>query len=202
MFFGASVQRALWSACTCENVACGKCTCLHLPSISQGTHFPASKKKKEGISELRNHYCSLQMRIAKNSNFCLTSNHLVAPTDFTRTNVLDSTTCFSVTSKDRFSILHRFDNYILEVLQIGGPFVVLIVVQDEWVCFLLKSLSHVHHAVFSFLVGFNEIRSLIHWCICPQQQARCRHDNTVNDHRTNGALNDRPSDAIRVRMKR
>ena len=68
--------------------------------------------------------------------------------------MLDSATGFSVTSKDRFSILfgHRFDNYILHVLQIGGPFAVLIVVQDEWVCFLLKSLSYVHHAVFALLV--------------------------------------------------
>ena len=59
-----------------------------------------------------------------------------------------------MTSKDRFSILfgHRFDNYVLQVLHIGGPFAVLTAVQDEWVCFLLKSLSHVHHAVFSFLV--------------------------------------------------
>ena len=47
---------------------------------------------------------------------------------------------------------HRFDNHILQVLQIVGPITVLIVVQDEWVYFLQKSLSHVHHAVFSFLV--------------------------------------------------
>ena len=46
--------------------------------------------------------------------------------------MLDSATGFPVTSKDRFSILfgHRFDNYILQVLQIGGSFAVLIVVQD------------------------------------------------------------------------
>ena len=59
-----------------------------------------------------------------------------------------------VTSKDRSSILfgHRLESYILQVLRIVGFFAVLIVVQDEWVYFLLKSLSHVHHAVFSFLV--------------------------------------------------
>ena len=121
----------------------------------QGIHFPASEKRKEGISELRE-ITSVQsrMRIAKNSTFCWTSNHRVAPTELTRTNVFDSATGFSVTSKDRLSILfgHRFDNCILQVLQIGGSFAVLIVVQDEWVCFLLKFLSHVHHAVFSFLV--------------------------------------------------
>ena len=66
----------------------------------------------------------------------------------------DSATSFPVTSKDRSSILfgHRFDNHILQVLQIVGVFVVLSVVQDESVYFLLKSLSHVHHAVFLILV--------------------------------------------------
>ena len=59
-----------------------------------------------------------------------------------------------VTSKDRSPVLfgHRFDDHILQVLRIVGFFSVLIVVQDERVYFLLKSLSHVHHAVFSFLV--------------------------------------------------
>ena len=41
---------------------------------------------------------------------------------------------------------------MLQAVQIVGVFVVLIVVQDEWVYFLLKSLSHIHHAVFSILV--------------------------------------------------
>ena len=68
--------------------------------------------------------------------------------------MFDSATGFTVTSKDRFSILfgHRFGNYLPQVLQIRGTFAVSIVVQDEWVCFLLKSLVHVHHAVFPFLV--------------------------------------------------
>ena len=59
-----------------------------------------------------------------------------------------------MTSKERSSILfgRRLDNHFLQVLQIVGVFVVLIVVQVEWLFFLLKSLSHVHHAVFSFLV--------------------------------------------------
>ena len=93
------------------------------------------------------------MRIAKNSNFWSTANRRAVPTELTRTNVLDSATGFPVTSEDRSSILfgRRLDNYILQVLQIVGVFVVLIVVQDEWVYFLLKSLSHVHQAVFSFL---------------------------------------------------
>ena len=46
----------------------------------------------------------------------------------------------------------RLDNHILQVLRIVVFFVVLVVVQDEWVYFLLKSLAHVHHAAFSFLV--------------------------------------------------
>ena len=66
----------------------------------------------------------------------------------------NSATGFPVTSKDGSSILfgHRFDNHILQVLRIVGFFAVSIVVQDEWVYSLLKSLSHVHHAVFSFPV--------------------------------------------------
>ena len=42
---------------------------------------------------------------------------------------------FPMTSKDRSSILfeHRLDNHILQVLRIVGFFVVLIVLQDEWV---------------------------------------------------------------------
>ena len=68
--------------------------------------------------------------------------------------MLDPATGFNVTSKDKSSILfgHRFDNHILQVLRIVGFFAVLIVVQDERVHFLRKALSHVHHAVFSFLV--------------------------------------------------
>ena len=71
-----------------------------------------------------------------------------------RGRILDSATSFPVSSTGRSSILfgHRFNNHILQVLRIVGFFAVLIVVQDEWVYFLLRSLSHVHHAVFSFLV--------------------------------------------------
>ena len=93
------------------------------------------------------------MRIAKNSNFCLTSNHRVAPTDLTKRNLSDSVTSFTVTSNGRSSILfgHRIDHHVPQVLQVGDPFAVLIVVQNEWVSFLLKSISNVDHAVFSFL---------------------------------------------------
>ena len=50
---------------------------------------------------------------------------------------------FLVTSKDTTPILfeYRLDNHILQVLRIVGFFVVLIVEKDEWVYFLLKSLS-------------------------------------------------------------
>ena len=109
--------------------------------------------KRKSLSE-KNTTVQSRMRIANNSNFCSTSNRRAVPTELTRTNVLDSATGFPMTSKDRSSILfgHRLDNHILQVLRIVGFFAVLIVVQDEWVYFLLKSLSHVHHAVFSFLV--------------------------------------------------
>ena len=58
--------------------------------------------------------------------------------------MLDFATSFTVTSKYRFSspFGHRFVNYILQVLQIVGPYAVLIVVQDDWV----------YSLVFAFLV--------------------------------------------------
>ena len=70
-----------------------------------------------------------------------------------KTKMLDAAG-FPVTSKDKTSILFedRLDNYIFQVLRIVGFFVVLFVVLYEWVYFLLKSLSHVHHAVFFILV--------------------------------------------------
>ena len=143
----SSVLCDLWSDCTCEKVACGRCICLH--RRLRGNSLSGKRKKKASLNKEITAVQS-RMMIDKNSNFCSTSNHRVAPTELTMTNVLDSATGFPVTSKDRFSILfgHRFDNYIVQVLQIGGPCAVLIVVLDEWVCFLLKSLSHVHHAVF------------------------------------------------------
>ena len=49
---------------------------------------------------------------------------------------------FPVTSKDKTSILDRLDNNFLQSLKIVGSFAVLIVVKDEWVYFLLKTLSH------------------------------------------------------------
>ena len=79
--------------------------------------------------------------------------------------MLDATS-FPVSSQGKTSILFkdRFDNHILQILRILGPFAVLFVVQDESVYFLPKSLSHVHHAVFLILV-FNEIKTLIQWSL-------------------------------------
>ena len=70
-----------------------------------------------------------------------------------KTKMLDAAG-FPVTSKDKTSIMFedRLDNEILQVLRIVGFFVVLSFVQVELVYFLLKSLSHVHHAVFLNLV--------------------------------------------------
>ena len=60
---------------------------------------------------------------------------------------------FPVTSKDKTSILFGDRLYkSIQVLRLVGFFVVLPVVKDESVYFLLKSLSHVHHAVFLILV--------------------------------------------------
>ena len=94
------------------------------------------------------------MRISKKSNFCSTSNRRAVPIELMKTKVLDAAR-FPVTSKDKTSILfeYRLDNHILQVLRIVGFFVVLFAEKDELVYFLLKSLSHVHHAVFLILVS-------------------------------------------------
>ena len=44
--------------CACENVACGRCICLHLPSIAKEFKFPA--KRKEHLCTRKIHYCSIQ----------------------------------------------------------------------------------------------------------------------------------------------
>ena len=74
----SSVLCDLCNDCTCENVACGRCICLHF-----------------------------------------------------------------LASNDSHSILTR-------------P-----VVQDEWVYFVLESLSHVHHAVFSFVMRSSGMSAVI-----------------------------------------
>ena len=53
-----------------------------------------------------------------------------------------------MTSKDKTSILFedRLDNYFLQVKRIVGFFVDLSAEKDESLSFLMKSLSHVHHA--------------------------------------------------------
>ena len=130
---------------------------VYLSVDCQGVHFSAIEKASlnQEITAVES-----RMRIAKNSNFCSTSNHRAAPTELTRTNVLYSATGFPVTSKDRSSILfgHRFDNHICQVFRIVGTFAVLIVVQDEWVYLLLKSLSHVRSTQF---LSFRALSSLV-----------------------------------------
>ena len=114
--------------CTCENVACGSVsvyTPRRLPEFAFQQAKKASLNKKFTADQSR-------MRIAKNSNFCSTSNRRAVPTELTRTKTLDAAS-FPVTSKDRSSILFedRLDNHILQVLRTVGFFVVMIVVQDE-----------------------------------------------------------------------
>ena len=104
------------------------------------------------------------MRIAKNSNFCSTSNRR-AVLELMKTKMLDAAG-FPVTSKDKTSILFedRLGNCVLQVLRIVGFFVALSVEKDESVCFLLKSLSHVHQAVFlilGLLQGNQDVDSVV-----------------------------------------
>ena len=80
--------------------------------------------------------------------------------DLTKTKMLDASG-FPAYSEDTFSILCEdpFDNLILQLLRIVDFFAVLFVVQEEWVYFPLRSLSHVHHAVFWIL--FSSQRNLV-----------------------------------------
>ena len=48
---------SLCNGCACENVACGRCVCLHTPSVARGIQFPASEKAS---LDLNNHFCSVQ----------------------------------------------------------------------------------------------------------------------------------------------
>ena len=73
--------------------------------------------KRKSISELKKITVQSRMRIAKNSNFCSTSNRRAVPIELTKMKMLDAAG-FPVTSKDKTSILFedRLDNYILHVL--------------------------------------------------------------------------------------
>ena len=86
----SSVLCDLWSDCTCENVACGRCICLHHPSIAREFNF--RQAKKASLNEKKITTVQSRMRIAKNSNFCSIVNRRAVPTELTRTNVLDSAT--------------------------------------------------------------------------------------------------------------
>ena len=141
------MSSVLCNDCACENVACGRCICLHSRSIAKEFKFPASEK----ISEQKETTFQSRLKIAKNSNFCSTSDRRAV--SFVLMKMLDAAG-FPVTSKDKTSILFndRLYNYILQVLRIVGFFLVLSAEKDESVYFFLKSLSHVHHAVFLILV--------------------------------------------------
>ena len=111
-----------------------------------------------------------KMRVAKNSNFCSTYNRRAVPIELMKTNMLDAAG-FPVTSKDktiRPPSCSRIDLiFFLGVLRVVGFFFVSSVVLDESVYFLLKSLSHVHHAVFLIVVllqRYQDVDSVVLQC--------------------------------------
>ena len=85
------------------------------------------------------------MKIAKNSNFCSTSNRRAVPIELTRTKILDAAG-FPVTSKGKSSILFedQLDNHILQVFK---SFELLIsalscsLCRMNW-CISLRSIFH------------------------------------------------------------
>ena len=92
----------LCNDCACENVACGRCVCVHHPSIAREFTFWQAKKS---ISEPKKiTIVQSRMRIAKNSNFCSTSNRRAVPIELMKTKMLDAEG-FPVTSKDKTSVM-------------------------------------------------------------------------------------------------
>ena len=159
----SSVLCDLCNDCTFENVACGRCICLHTRRLTGNS----LSGKRKSTFDLRKHYCSVQdedrqefqLLFDFQSSCC---SHRVDEDE--RVGFRDR---FPATSKDRSSILfgHRFDNHILQVLRIVGSFAVLIVVQDEWVLFPSEVSFTSSSCSLHFSFCFNEIRSLIHWSL-------------------------------------
>ena len=118
----SSVPCVLWSDCSCENVACGRCICLHLRSNAR--EFTFRQATKEDTSELRNYSCSVQDEDRQEFQLLFDFQSSCSSHCLTRTNLLDSVTGFPVTSNDRSSILfgHRIDHHFPQVLQIGDSF--------------------------------------------------------------------------------
>ena len=99
----AHMSPVLCNDCACENVACGRCICLHPPSIAREFKFPASEKNISSVQDEDRQETRTKMLVAVG---------------------------FPVTSKGKSSILFedQLDNYILQVHQFVGFFVVLSVV--------------------------------------------------------------------------
>ena len=70
--------------CACENVANGRCICLHPPSIPCEFKFPASEKNISELKKIR--CCSVQDEDRQEVNFC--SNRRAVPTELTRMKML------------------------------------------------------------------------------------------------------------------
>ena len=107
----------------CENVACGRCICLHTRRYPGCPNFGQAKKK---TLNKKNTSVQSRLKIAKNSNFCSTSNRRAVPIVLMMTKMLGAAG-FPVTSKDKTSILFegRLANYVLQIFRIVGFFVVL-----------------------------------------------------------------------------
>ena len=77
----------LCNYCTRENVACGRCVSLHTRRLPKNS----LSVKRKSISELKKITAvQFRMRVAKNSNFCSTSNRRAVPIDLMKTKMLDA----------------------------------------------------------------------------------------------------------------
>ena len=135
--------------CGCENVACGRCSCLHPPSIAREFTFPQAKNEKASLTTVQS-----RMRIAKNSNFL---------TDLTSTNALDSATGSLWLRRVGLPSCFGIDL----IIRFFKPFK-LLVSSMSWSlyrmngCVSFWSLCHMFiMQSFQFSFCFNEIRSLI-----------------------------------------
>ena len=104
------MSSALCNECACESVACGRCICLHSQSIAR--EFKVLASEKASLNFRKNITVQPRMRIAKNSNFCSTSNRRAVSICLMKTKMLDAAG-FPVTSKDRPPSCSRIDLIII-----------------------------------------------------------------------------------------
>ena len=133
----------LCNDCACDDVACGRCICLH-PSIQ----FPTSEK----ASLKKNNHCAVQDEDRQDSNFS-TPSSLAVPIELMKTKMLDAAG-FPATSKDKTSIL--FEDRL-------GSFIHIFIMQSFYFSFCLNKIRML--VSFNVSTRFFSLR-VLSFCCC------------------------------------